>query len=263
MSRPANRYPRNPPRLIREPQGLGVPQVQSLSIRETLPAVPRLDVIEGDGIVKDIKNEFHRRVDLFKQGPRKGPPRRFTDFLDETADKKIVSIKVGRKPVLKPIQKALNYLSLGGYEKMKKKLKYDDTFHNFLLVELSDGTRVKLEKNHVVEFFPARSDDYKAENYSVPVSKDLNLKEMIQNASDGDDKFWRYSAAHKNCQDFTTRMITKNELVPDKPVIVENQDASKIIDTLPGGALIPNLVTDTAASLDRAVYGDGRFQLTF
>jgi len=260
MSRPANRYPKYQPRSITAP----------MSVRGALVAVeekPRdpFDLFQGQGIAKDLKNEFHRRVDLFKQGPRKGPPKRFTEFLDETSDKKVVSVKVGRKPVLKPIQRALNYISFGGYEKMKKKLKYDDAFHNFLLVELSDGSKVKLEKNHVVEFFPAREADYKAENYSVPVTKDLTLKEMIKNASDGDDKFWRYSAANKNCQDFTTRMITKNGLVPDSPVAVENQDASKLIDTLPGGALIPNMITDTAASLDRAVYGDGyrRFELKF
>jgi hypothetical protein len=118
-----------------------------------------------------------------------------------------------------------------------------------------------MEKNHVVEFFPAKKEDYAGELFEIPLQgKELTLKSMIDTAAkDQESAFWKYRADSNNCQRFTRDLIERNGLMPE----VEEkhhavQDAKALADSLPPATHhIPNFLTDVAAVGDRLIHGDG------
>ncbi len=221
----------------------------------------------GAGLFSALKNVgsnfVNRRVGLALQGPRTGPTARFSKFLStEAGSQPIKSIKIARKPIMPGVQKILNFLSFGKFSKTAAKLKYDSVYHNYLLIETTDGKKYKVEKNHIIEASNATENDYKNEHYDIPVHRNLNLKDMVQKASHRDKAFWQYDGKKDNCQKFTEEMLDDNGLLSpalDSKVreIAKPQDAKALIDSLGVFSPVPKLVTDTAASFDRAVYGDG------
>ena len=130
-----------------------------------------------------------------------------------------------------------------------KELNYEDAYHQFLLVTLSDGKTYKLEKNEKVEHAPVTKSDYDGEVFEVPLKgKQLNLAQMVETAEEGNEEhFWKYRAGSDNCQRFTRDIVEKNGLLPEDEEgqkQFELQDAKKMTDTLP--PLVANAVTDVA-----------------
>lgn len=228
--------------------------------------------MQGEGIWDDTKafakksftkliSPITNRINAVRQGPRTTATARFQKFLDDNAGHKVVKVELGRKPIVPLVHKALDALSLGRFSKTAKMKDYSTVYHNFVLITLDDGRVVKLEKNEVVVQKPATKSDYSNEVWDIPLNgkTDLTLKGMIDTASSGNEKnFWKYRAGSDNCQRFSRDIIEKNGLLPEEVPHMEVQDAKALTDSLPAAThFIPNLVTDTAAVLDRAVHGDG------
>ena len=209
----------------------------------------------GDGFLSSIKNRIKHAISTVKSlAVRPAESKRLRDFLNGEGDQKVTKMEIARKPVNSGVAKAMNIISLGQFDKMKKKLGYDELYHNYLLVTLANGKTYKVEKNHQVEAVPASAKDFEGatSRSNVPVS-DKTLKDMIEDASANDPKFWRYSGREQNCQLFTQQVLDRNDLKPDTPP--ELQNAKALIDTLPGGSYVPDRITDLAQTLDNAVYG--------
>jgi hypothetical protein len=233
---------------------------------------------QGDGIFRDakdytkrlvkkavspIKKFVGRRITAIKEGPATKPTSRLEKFLD-THQGRITKLEVGRKPILSPVKKAMDILSLGNFSKRQGELKYDDVYHQYMLVTLEDGKTYKLEKNHVCEFFPAKASDYKGEHWDIPIGdSSMTMKSMIDNASRGNESnFWKYRSGSDNCQAFTRDMVVKNGLLPAESMPI--QDAAALTDSLPPYVNgVPNLVTDIAATADRLIHGDGVEKVPF
>ena len=217
-------------------------------------------IVTGDGIYQDVKDLVRHRYELFKSGPRTTQSARLRKELSVVGSTRITDIQIARKPILTIVDKALNALSLGAFAKRQKSLGYDNLYHNYMLVTLEDGRKLKIEKNHIVELTDATTNDYSSERYNIPVKMDINLDQMLNGAARDNDRFYLYSANERqNCQSFTRDMIVKNNLTPDNPVIVQNQQVDTILDTLPLGHLIPDAVTNVAGRVDRVYHGDGKF----
>lgn len=227
---------------------------------------------QGEGIVGDLfkaaKNlakkavaPITRRINAIREGPASKPTGRLDAFLNKTSGLKVVKLELGRKPILKPVKVAMDVLSGGRFSKKQKELNYDEVYHNFTLFTLSDGSRWKIEKNHVVEFFPATEADFKGEVWEIPLqNRDLTMRGMVDTASKGDAAaFWKYRAGSNNCQQFTRQIIEKNGLLPDvAEPHHEVQDAKALADSLPESTHhLPNFVTDLAAVGDRILHGEG------
>lgn len=201
-------------------------------------------------------------ISRFSLTPRNGPSPSIRKLVNDNQGVEVRSIKVGRKPIVKGVERLLNVISFGGFGRVKKKLNYDQIYHNYLIVELANGKKIKLEKNHVVEAKDVSDDDYKHEVRSVNMNADnkIDMKELLGNASKNDAGFWKYDAKDKNCQVFTKEVVERNGLQPadsKAAEILDPQDGKALIDSL--GALqgVPKVVTDLASGIDRAVYGNG------
>ncbi len=111
----------------------------------------------------------------------------------------------------------LDALSLGKFSEKKKQLGYDDVFHNYMLVTTrsKDGKyrTEKIEKNHVIQSFDAKPEDFSKETYGMAYKKGITVKSLLDNAMKSDPNLDKYSARKSNCQDFTKNIIASNGLL--------------------------------------------------
>ncbi len=207
-----------------------------------------------------LPSAVSRRINATLDGKRKGSTARFSTFMDNTADRKIDKIVVGRKPVVSGVKIVLEGLSLGKFSKRQKELGYDDTYHNYTLVHFAGDPPdvwTKIEKNHVVESAPASADDFKNEHYEIPThGKDLTVKGMINKSveKNGADHIYQYDGGGSNCQEFIKNVIEDNDLTPaddNAKELIKPQDAKHLLGSL--GVLEPfhKITTDIASVLDK------------
>ena len=213
--------------------------------------------IEGDGLKDHIVGAYR----ALTEGTRKGATKRFQDFLNTAGSQIIQRLEVVRKPVLRGVQFALNLVSLGAFERIKKQLHYDQLFHNMLLVTLADGSVQVLEKNHVVEARRPSSSELALQRGIIPVPPNTTLRDLIERAASAGDpqRFWQYDPATDNCQRFTQQVAAASGYKSVDPYAVElltPQDGEALIGSLGRLKDLPRSVTDLAGALDRVRYGD-------
>lgn len=209
----------------------------------------------GAGVLSTIS----KGVSLFK---RKGETGRLKEFLRKNGDKTITDITIERAPVQGYITKTLDTLSRGGFSRKKRELGYDDVLHDSMVVTLDDGSKHRVEKNHVVEIKPVGQQQSKTagdkvirNKVKIDDNRKTNLNEMFANASKNDKDFWQYNPGGNNCQQFAEDMIVRNKLEPEKKM--EKQEAKALIDSVGFLRDAPKLITDIAAVGDRVIHGEG------
>jgi hypothetical protein len=219
--------------------------------------------MSGEGIFRDGYDFVKRRVKAIYEGPSSKPTSRFESYLNSTTSP-VVKLEVCRKPIIKPVHKLLDAVSLGGFSRRQKKLGYDDVFHSYLLVTTADGKQVKIEKNHVVETQAAKASDFNNQRFDIPLrGQSLTVKQMIEKASQGNEaNFYKYKGGSNNCQKFVAEVVEKNGLMPESRQGLDLQDSHHLISALPGGTHLSNAVTNIAAVSDRLLHGDGLIKRT-
>ncbi len=227
----------------------------------TAKGAKKKGAVIGEGLFSSIAKRVKA---VFNGKPRQTASARLQKFLDGEGSQTVTKMQIARKPVAGVIQKGLNALSLGQFEKMRRKLGYDEIMHNYMLVTLSNGKTYRVERNHQIEAKEATAADFSSASSrsDVPLGgKAHSLREMVQQASGNNPEWWRYSAASdgdrktNNCQGFTHDMLERNGLQPKDPPRDRIQDADKLVSTLPFGAKPLNKLTDIAQVLDEMVHG--------
>lgn len=209
----------------------------------------------GKGILKKIK----KRVKAVFSKPLQSSTSqssRLAKLLKDVGNVPIQAIGVGRTPVNKIVQGVLQLLSLGKYEEVKKKLKYDDVYHVFLIIQMRSGQRFKLEKNHVVECTKTTQG---LPPGGLSFSSPLTLRLLLERAATG-PSFWSYNPATNNCQNFVRDIVSSNHLIPQNQealACLTPQQGDLLLKTLPGFTRwIPSAVTSAAAQGDRILEGN-------
>lgn len=233
-----------------------------------LPGLPAdYDPNKSAGWVKAVRAiaKFVRPVTNRISAPVKGPaafmPSKLEKFLGSQEGKTITKLELGRVPIDSRVKKALDVMSLGKFSGKVKELGYEDAYHQFMLVTMSDGKTYKIEKNETVQHSAAKKSDYSGEIFDIPLNRELTLSQMIDAAEDGnEERFWKYRAGSDNCQSFTRDLIVKNGLLPPDSEVVGLQDAKAMTDSLLALTHgVPNFVTDVANVGRRIISGDGAF----
>jgi hypothetical protein len=219
----------------------------------------------GEGLGDIYKEAKHRLKSLISKDYRKqNLNRKFEKYLQENGNKQIESIEVGRKPINKNIDTVLNIMSGGRYNKKKKELKYDDVYHQFLIVKYKDGTKRKIEKNSSIEASEVKEEDENNVFVKLPTKENTNLKDVIERTKEKYLNYDEYSAEKNNCQDFVKKVVKANDLLPDnidEEKVLQTQNAKELIDTLPSSLRnIPFVATEIARIKDRVIDG-GRIKL--
>ena len=221
---------------------------------------------EGEGlkeIYQGVKNGLKRVVHAVKTIATGSHRMNFTPsirkILEQYGDQKISAIKVCRKPIHSVLNKVLNWVTLGVFQKNLRDLGYDNALHLFLLLKLSNGKIVKAEKNEVINIHMT-TDWTPSGVESVDVSTSSNtLAQFFEKtrASIGDQKFFVYDSKTQNCQKFVEANLRTNGIW--SPAISKwvLQDAESIYKGLGFLEKANKVVTDIAGVADHALHGQG------
>lgn len=202
-------------------------------------------------LYRGIKKGWNRILGRF--------PRRVSKFMKQKGDLVITDLTIKRDPILTVIDKMLNFLSLGQWEKSKKKYHFDELFHLRMIATLSNGSNVLIEKNQNINIiaYNRSSDTDKTESMNVPLrGKRITLQQLIDTTLNkvGEERFLEYDPFTTNCQRFILDILESNGLSSNNIKKFIYQDVSEMIEELPGYLkFISKEATDTASLIDRGL----------
>ena len=141
--------------------------------RNTVDTIGRNTVKIG----KDIDDRF--KTAFSSQGRTDFPPAMRT-ILSQLGEETIQSIDIKRTPVEKVLTGALSFFSLGKFGKRLKR-SYDDLFHLYLIIVLSNGKSVSLEKEAVITMTTKTGSRGKTEesNPVNPIPPNMSLNSLL------------------------------------------------------------------------------------
>lgn len=171
------------------------------------PEFANLAKMSGDGIIDDIKNFFSPRQD-------------YNNISKATLNKygqiNIKRIFLQRTPIKEYVNKLLNIISLGQWNKSREKFHYDKLFHLQMICTLTNGKNIIIEKNDVVNIadnYQVQSDTEIYDDINIG-DKILKIKPMLDETLSriGPEKFFIYDPVKANCQVFLRDILTTQNL---------------------------------------------------
>jgi hypothetical protein len=204
--------------------------------------------MRGDGIMSSLLlNPF-----ISKQISKKmleGRPRILHDLLSKYGQLPIEKIEICRKPIVSMFRKILNVATFGKLNREMSKLGYDDLFHLYMVLYLSDGSIWILEKNQRVNVTKGKisGGECKSINYGKK-----NLGDFINTAERLDiPGFYRYSAFKDNCQKWIKDILNANDITNMDTFVLQNVStlAPNIVQNISQG------ITDVAGVADYVMRG--------
>ena len=187
-------------------------------------------------------------------------------FIGENKDAIITEMTVYRTPVQSYVKKLANVLTLGKFGEIMSK-HYDEIYHLFLRIKLSNGKDITLEKNQTIEinnFDPKRDTNEGTEKLPLKLPPDLTFGKFLENglAITTPDIYFRYNPISTNCQQYLTVLLKGSGIDTLNPeaatFIFQNmkhlrEGLSSFQKTVFKG------ITDLAAVADVAIHGYGLF----
>jgi hypothetical protein len=192
---------------------------------------------------------------------RKIAPPAVREILEALGDRQIVSIRICREPIAEYVNKLVNVLTLGTFNRLKKYYKYDDYFHLSLFVEIADNVLLKIEKNAVVNIVQVNEFPTNCFGCQDVVSyPHKSLNELIDNANIYSHftlhkNLWLYDPIDNNCQTFVLSLLKGNELGSVKNIEFVKQSVEALVIVPTVGLLKKG--TDLAAVFDHILHGTG------
>ncbi len=183
--------------------------------------------------VKDVIKDGITRVTTAVTGVRTDYPPNVKRWLKDHGDEKILSITVIREPINSMISKAINWISLGEFDKHKQELGFDKLFHLFAVIKFEKGEEARIEKNHVIEMYKNNGKSYSnSEKISVN-SNGKTLTDLLENAyKKGGPSLFKYNSGNANCQNFLTTLLSSSGLLTSTASSFINQNVKTLIDKL-------------------------------
>jgi hypothetical protein len=228
---------------------------EEIASRDT-PSVKPEDGSSGkseQGGVRGIPAKVKETVKELING-RKDYPADQQRIIDKYGDRKITNIKIGRTPLPKFITATLNIVTLGQFDKIIGRSDYDDLYHLFSIITLSDGTQVKilLEKNDAINMKVVSSYNPKGAEYiDIDVSKDITFADLLNGGRKVQgDKFFKYNATHNNCQDFILALLRGSSIATAEATAFIKQDVKSLFKNLPKTKKFINSVTSLGGAVD-------------
>jgi hypothetical protein len=176
-------------------------------------------------------------------------PRSMSRYLKPPiGDEPILSLRVGRVPLSRVTSTVLNLVTLGGWERAKQKLGYDNVFHLYLVI----NDKYRLERNHVTTMY-SYSKPSDEQSIIIPLPQEITVSELLnKTAAQVGPELQRYSGSSNNCQDFVIQVLSSNNLLSESARTFIKQDIESIYEHLPFySKWVSNLVTDSAHKIEK------------
>lgn len=194
------------------------------------------------------------------------------EILNKYGDLEITNAELRRTPLSLILMTTLSVASFG---KIDKNNPYDKLFHLSMVVKLSDGTNILIEKNEVInmeinpkvrpntEFKQVSLCNSACGRFSSSFSKSgFTLKQLLQRTREKmGDKFFLYSARDYNCQHFIKNILIANNIDTPELINFVEQDTKKLFEGLVYLRKASNTITDIASRLNVVTEGAGNFDV--
>lgn len=192
---------------------------------------------------------------------REGAPPLVRNWVAKKGSLQIINIQIWRNPLTSTFRKILNLITLGQFNREAKRLNYDDIYHLYMVLYFADGSRLRVDKNHVVEITDriagagTPGTRMNAGNPKCDLATFFNRGESV---AGGPRPMWVYSAVAPrwNCQAFVTWCLKGSGLLTGAVDKFVNQDAESLVKaSLPRKFL--GAVTGLAGRADSVLHGKG------
>ena len=199
----------------------------------------------------DNQNSSQSYSNALLNGRNSYPPKERL-LLSKIGNEIIVGITIGRTELISAVKTAGEYIT-------GERIPYDKFYHLFLIMNLSNGQLLRVEKNHqitlsIILSFP--NAELLTVNYN---QSNLTVDEMLNNTKTYmGGKFFLYQAFGNNCQDFVISVFNGNHInLNQSEVNFIKQDVKGSFNNNKLIRKISNTATDFARVADVAMYGAG------
>lgn len=208
---------------------------------------------------------YERAAAIFK-GPRQDFSPSVRRTLAQVGNLPVVEMVIRRDPIQSLLNKALNVISLGRWDQLRKEYNYDELFHLGVevTVRLSESNnytrRYVIEKNEVINVSPAKAYTDKTQTWRVPMAGSTTIDTLLANTKlVMGANFFPYDPFKNNCQDFIWSLLVANGYATPELKSVVKQPMEDLVSKLPGfTGKIARAVTDVGALANIAIEGKGR-----
>ena len=203
------------------------------------------------------KNTINK-MDALIHGRNNYPPK-VRDILSKYGNEIIMSAIIIRTPIQSATINALNAISLGSFKKKLDRSEYDKLFHLQLVVTISSGLNISIEKNEVINMsvnpkIPQNSESSKIN--SIP--QGLTIQMLMDNTNAYmKHSMFSYSAKDNNCQDFVMGILNGNHIGDESNRIFTKQDIDQLFDNSNYLRKVSNTVTNLGATANVITNGVG------
>jgi hypothetical protein len=228
----------------------------------------------GAGILDFAKKLISKGKDVVRnvlhvsdKGLRKDLPPKARATLRKYANWNIMGITIRRDPIQSALNTALNAISIGAWERMKKVLNYDNLFHLGLEMDVRLGkrtVRLLLEKNEVINLGPLKARDNDTEVMRVDMKgQQRRLDDFIEKARQAmGDRFIPYDPFYNNCQDFILGVLRANNMATENEATFIKQPVEKLIQGIPEFTpKVAKAVTDLGGLVNNVLEGEGKLDM--
>jgi len=204
---------------------------------------------EGAGIMDYFKNVFSANSQYTNKAQ---------NALKKYGDYEIVNMEVRRDPIIKVIDTALNLVSLGKWDKLKKEYNFDKLYHLYMIFTINmNGQRkdILVEKNqsiNISDSIPPKTEQTKS--LMIGTNKGLTLNSLLENTLNkvGKDQFFIYDPfGGRNCQNFIKDILTSNGIYNDRINKFVFQDIADLAKQIGNTTVIAKGITDFASFGER------------
>ena len=210
----------------------------------------------GAGITDWMKNAYSVITNPSKALTKK--PKQIDDMLKKYGEQKIVEIYICRKPVEKYVKTLLNVVSMGKFNSEMKKYNYDDIYHLFCIMKLSNGEYLLAERNQRVSFRKSSVNELNQAKDKVSIQTDIKVSDLFNKAiATAGDNIWRYDAIHNNCQNFISTLLKSSNLLNPTLDKFISQDVGNLLNN--GSKKIATATTDFASLAENLIKGGARY----
>lgn len=174
-------------------------------------------------------------------------------LLNKYGDVSITSAMIQRAPVSGVLTGALSLFSGGKFGERQKERDFDELFHLSMVLTLSNGKKIQLEKEARINIRlkpPTKPHTETEDIKNLPTGLTLNSMLEKTKAYIGDKKFYGYSAKDNNCQDFLVSVLKANDIGGADDLRFIKQDTQYLFKNLSGLRKLSNTLTDIGARAD-------------
>ena len=210
----------------------------------------------GAGIGDWMKNAYNVITNPSKSLTKK--PRQIDDMMKKYGEQKVVEIFICRKPVEKYVKTLLNVVSMGKFNTEMKKYSYDDIYHLFCIMKLSNGEYLLAERNQRVSFRKASVNELNQSKDKVSIKADITVSDIFNKAIEAaGDNIWRYDAINNNCQNFISTLLKSSNLLNPTLDKFISQNVGNLLNN--GSKKLATATTDFASLAENLIKGGARY----